>query len=218
MPEDLPMYGRADRVEQHGGEVRIIDLKTGWGRPTELRPSHRRQLLVYAFLWNALHGAWPKEAAIQRLDGSRLTLAIDPEEAKSVADELLAQREKFNSALERVESTWSLASPSAEACQYCDYKVTCPEFFGQVAEAWGWYRRHLLGIVSAVTPIGEVSRLDLDVEAGNVGPDTPTARLIGAPFALVPDVGARVAIVDALPTPTPTEFRVAWDSQICVWS
>lgn len=216
-PPDIPLYGRADRVEQRDGRTRIIDLKSGWTRAHELRPSHRRQLLIYAYLWHALHGEWPTEGTIQRLDGSRMTLEVDPAEAEALAQELFAQRETFNSAVASEDPIWSLASPSAESCQYCDFKAACPAFFEETTETWGWYRKHAIGPISEVAQVGVAFRLDIDVEAGNLPSGVGVARVLGIPVAVAPSTGARVAIVDALPTPVPGELRVGWDSQIYVW-
>ncbi|MGH7718796.1 MAG: RecB family exonuclease [Gemmatimonadaceae bacterium] len=217
-PEDIPLHGRADRVEREAGETRIVDLKSGSSRPPELRPVHRRQLLIYCYLWHALHGEWPKEAAIQRLDGSRMTLEVDPAEAKAIAETLLEQREGFNSSVEGPGSVWELGSPSPESCQYCDFKGVCPAFLASTREAWGWYRRHVLGIVSEVARMDSITRLDIAVEAGNLSPDIDRAGVVGVPVDIAPLKGARVAVVDALPTPVPSELRVGWDSHLCTWS
>ncbi len=216
-PPEIPLHGRVDRVEHENGNARIVDLKSGWARPQELRPSHRRQLLLYAYLWHALHGEWPAEAAIQRLDGSRMTIDVEPAEAEALAEELLEQREAFNAALATTGSVWRLASPSAESCQYCDFKTVCPAFFEEATESWGCYRRHLLGRITAVAEAGVATRLDIEVDAGNLPGGTGTARVIGVPGDAAPDLGARVAVVDALPTPVPGELRIAWDSLLYVW-
>lgn len=95
-PDGIPLHGRADRVERHGNEVDIVDLKTGWTLGDELKPAHRQQLLAYAYLWHATHNEWPTTASIQRLDGTRLSFLVDPNEAEAAAAELISALNVFN--------------------------------------------------------------------------------------------------------------------------
>jgi hypothetical protein len=216
-PDGIPLRGQPDRVEASSEGPRLVDLKSGWTVGDELRPAHRRQLLTYSFLWHAVHGEWPASACIQRLDGARIPLEVDPEEAKAVVAELIEMRDQFNASLVSTSSTWQLASPSPDACLHCDFKGVCPAFFEQVGEDWGYYRRHVLGTVSAVQADGERARVDISTEAGNLVTNIAHARVVGLPTAHVPNPGARVSLVDALPTPVSGELRVGWDSAIEAW-
>jgi RecB family exonuclease len=67
----LPLAGRIDRVEFTDRGVQIIDLKTGTDPAGGMRPEHRRQLLLYAYLWAKTRGEWPTKAAIESLGGRR---------------------------------------------------------------------------------------------------------------------------------------------------
>lgn len=215
-PEGVPLYGRADRVERNGSEIDIVDLKTGWTLPEELKPAHRRQLLVYAYLWHAVHGEWPRRASIQRLDGRRLTFDVDPREAECVAADLVRDLDAYNLRVEQRVAANELASPSAESCRYCEGRAVCTSFFDAVSPEWGWLRKSILGNVVDVTCARDIARVDVALEAGNVA-DFGTAHVINVPVACAPDTGARVAVIDAIGGRGP-DLRLAWDSVICSWT
>jgi RecB family exonuclease len=215
-PEGIPLHGRADRVEKRGSNVELIDLKTGWTLPDELKPSHRRQLLAYAYLWHVVYGEWPQTASIQRLDGTRLSFNVDPAEAESVAAELVRALDLFNSQVSSGRAPLALASPSPTTCRYCAYRPTCRAFFNAVTDEWAWYRKSCLGTVTSVVDGRDPTRLDLDVRASNMG--ISQVSLINVPRDLAPAVGAIIAVVDAVPTRVEGDLRLAWDSTICAWT
>jgi RecB family exonuclease len=214
-PDGVPLQGRADRVETSADGVELVDLKTGWTLPEELKPAHRQQLLAYAYLWHATHGVWPRRASIQRLDGTRLTFDVDPTEAEGAAAELIGALEKFNRDVEGGASR-ALASPSPESCRYCPYRPACRPFFESVNEEWGWYRKSCLGIVTEIVGGRDAMRLELDLQGGNTS--TSVANLVNVPRQLAPATGTVVAVVDAVPTRVEGDLRLVWDSTICTWS
>jgi hypothetical protein len=215
-PKGVPLHGRADRVETHRSGTEIVDLKTGWALPEELSPAHRRQLLAYAYLWHAVHGDWPTRASIQRLDGVRMTIEVDPTEAEEVAAELVRAVDAFNRRVASDPSRLALASPSPTSCRYCAYRPACRPFFRAVREAWGWYRASCLGTVTSTKSAREQLRVVLDVQEGNVR--SRTISLINVPRELEPARGSTLAVVGALPTRLETDFRVAWNTTLCVWA
>jgi hypothetical protein len=216
-PEGVPLVGRADRVEHRDGEVELVDLKSGWTVDEEIRPAHRRQLLLYAFLWHAIYDEWPRRISIQRLDGQRATLDVDLGDAQRLASEVLAQLAAYNRQASGGDEAEPLASPSAEACAHCDYRLVCLAFFRALSESWGWYRRSLLGEVVGTTEVDALGVLEVALEASNLAPEIEVARVLGVPSSLTPALGARIAVVDATPTPIPQDVRAAWDTRILVW-
>jgi RecB family exonuclease len=214
--DGLSLHGRADRVETVGSEVELVDLKTGWTLPDELKPAHRRQLLAYAYLWHAVHGEWPRTASVQRLDGTRLSFNVDAAEAEAVAAELVGALDTFNSHVSSGGAPLSFASPSPANCRYCVYRPTCRAFFGAVTHEWAWYRKSCLGTVTSVIDGRDPTRVDLDVQAGNIG--SSEVSLINVPRDLAPSVSTIVAVVDAVPTRIERDLRLAWDSTLCAWT
>lgn len=215
-PDGVPLHGRADRVERSSAGVDLVDLKTGWTLPPELKPAHRRQLLAYAFLWHAVHDEWPRTASVQRLDGERLTFEIDPGEAEAVAAELVGALDAYNARVATRPDPSELATPSADACAFCSYRVACRPFFLAVSVEWSWYRKNVIGRVKDVIAGRGVSRVEVAVEAGNV--EVSQVSVINVPPALTPNRGDLIAVVDASPTRVSTDLRLAWDSAVCVWA
>jgi hypothetical protein len=212
------LFGRPDRVEiADDGSVEVIDLKSGWALPDEMKPQHRRQLLSYAFLWHAEHGVWPALATIQRLDGSRLTIVVDPSEAKDVARELTTAVDDYNAAIADAVTADRIASPNAESCALCEFRVACGPFFSALREEWGWYRRFALGRVVRVIPAAGSAVVELSATSTNLVGEPETVRVLGVPRDCTPAVGSTIAIANAIPARTVSDIRLAWDSEIVVW-
>jgi hypothetical protein len=66
----LALVGRVDRIERSSKDVELVDLKSGWGADDDIRPAHRRQLLIYAYLWQAMSGNWPTKVSVNVSMGS----------------------------------------------------------------------------------------------------------------------------------------------------
>jgi PD-(D/E)XK nuclease superfamily len=213
----LALVGRVDRIERSNGDVELVDLKSGWTIEGEIRPAHHRQLLLYAYLWRTLSGDWPARVSIQRLDGLRSTLDVDPREAEETAADLLARLADYNRRVAAGEPPEALALPSGDSCTHCDYRPTCLPFFRALDKNWGWYRRALLGRVVGRAKVGEFGVLEVAVEASNLDPDMEVARALGLPSGLMPSLGSRIAIVDAISTAAPRDVRVVWETQLQLW-
>jgi hypothetical protein len=216
-PPGVPLLGRPDRVERGPGGLSIIDFKSGWSVDDEMRPSHRRQLLLYAYLWHETHGEWPTRGVIQKIDGTRLVLEITPSEACEVAEELLALVAAYNQAVEH-SAVWELGSPSDEACKYCDYRPACRRFFETTGPEWEWYTKDLIGEVVSIDSFGVCMRLGMRPIASNVEEPGDMLTILDVPATVAVEIGEVIAISGALPTPVPTDLRVAWQTSMWSWS
>lgn len=214
-PDGVPLHGRADRVERHAGGVNLVDLKTGWTLPDELKPAHRQQLLTYAFLWHAVHGEWPRTASIQRLDGERLTFEVDPDEAESVASALIRALQSYNQHVSEKTPAHQLATPSPDACQFCSYRAACRPFFLAITPEWPSYRKSFVGRVMRVAFGRVTNRIEISVDQGNVV--LSQVNLINVPPALTPAEGDVLVVVDAFPTRGEDDLRLGWESVVCTW-
>jgi hypothetical protein len=212
------LFGRPDRVEiSDDGAVEIIDLQSGWSLPDEMKPEHRRQLLAYAFLWHAEHGIWPALATIQRLDGSRLTIEVNLAEAEAVARELTSAVDDYNAAIADATTAERIASPKAETCELCEFRVACSPFFSALREEWGWYRRFALGRVVRVIQAAGSAVIELSATSTNLASESETVRVLGVPPDCAPAEGSTIAVANAIPARTVSDMRLAWDSEILVW-
>jgi PD-(D/E)XK nuclease superfamily len=214
-PENVPLEGRVDRAEQIGEDVELVDLKTGWSLREELDPKHRRQLLVYAYLWHAKYGVWPRRASVQRLSGARLTFEVDPAEAEAVASELVRARATYNERVEDRVTALQLASPSDTSCQHCDFRSMCPAFFDAINPSWPWHRKSCLGHVVRTTRSRQAVRVDLSVVAGNLGGREVALLNVAEEEAL--SRGDLVSVVDADPTRQAQALRCDGETRLTVW-
>jgi hypothetical protein len=205
-----PIAGRPDRVELRADGAHLIDLKSGSIEAGLVPDRYRRQLLVYAYLWHSLHGAWPVEAEIRTLDGRRHPVEVDREEAGLLVSDLLARRLAFNEAA--ATEAWQLGTPSADTCEHCPYVAACPRFFEAIDEGWGWYRRSLVGV--AISTEGEIK---VEVEAGNlVMGQAADARVLASGVAA--EAGETLAVTGTRPTGASAEVRLEWNSVVYSWT
>jgi CRISPR/Cas system-associated exonuclease Cas4 (RecB family) len=213
----LRLTGKPDRVERSVAGVRIIDLKTGRQTQAEVLPQQRRQLLIYAYLWARAHGEWPTTAGVERSGGNRLLFSIDPSEAERAAIDAERLLDGFNEKVDKGVTEAALASPSSESCGKCSFRAVCAPFFRSLSQSWGWHLIQVLGRVSAVEEFPPHWVVTIDCEL----PSEWSQRLLrvrGWPEAHLPKVGARLGIVDAVPSARTGEATLTWETQVGTWA
>jgi RecB family exonuclease len=132
------LRGRAD-VIRRSPEPEIEDYKTGSlfeAGTDEVKPTYRRQMLLYAVLEHEATGVWPKSATLVPLQGERISIEINPDEASAAAEEALRALDEYNSAVDRGVDAIDLAAPSPSACRFCPYAIECPAFWLSAGPLW----------------------------------------------------------------------------------
>jgi hypothetical protein len=182
--DDLGWYGKADllRVSAAGdpsSDSEIIDFKTG-----APKSDHALQLRVYALLWARDRRQNPTGRPVQRLTvlypsgPVEVSAPTTDEELEAIAQEVSARTAKAREAVERHPPE---ASPSREACEWCDVRHMCPPYWTAATRAlitslperarsqvdvsvqvlgkqgaWSWTARvHELGALSSDLSVGE---------------------------------------------------------------
>ena len=170
---DGAISGRVDLVLETADGVEIIDYKTGELSEPEnqtsaepcLKSAYKRQLLMYAYLYQQRFGQWPVRVTAQKTDGSQsFSFSPDQSEAAMLAHEALELLDRFN----RDAKAGSLqATPSPEACRNCPFKAACPSFFNAAGPDWDLgHRFSVKGQIASMTPATGLGILD--GTAGNV--------------------------------------------------
>ncbi len=203
------LHGRPDRVEQVGSLLRVVDMKTGLAQK-DIRPTQRRQLLLYAYLVRQQLGRWPDEVAIEDVAGRRLVEAVRPAEATAAVQEAVTAVREFNDTLAHTPSLHALATPSAEGCRYCPFRVVCWPFWQAVRQDWR-LPPSFAGVVQETRQ--HVHRLLLHVEAPGWTAGK-SVTILGA-HTLV-ETGQAVGLVDAAPAGI-DQVRVRWQTQLVPW-
>lgn len=209
------IVGRADRVEFTEKGIRIIDYKTTniTGEDGEIRPEYKRQLQIYCFLWSVQRKEWPASAAVQDLLGRTVEVPVDRHEAQAIAESAVSSLRTYNAQVGKEVPPESLARPSSETCNHCPYKGACAAFQDAIDESWGWYKKCLSGAIQDQTATSS-GYIYVRVERGNLNPTISTARLyLGESANYLPN-GARLTIIDALPTASKGHLKSNWETQI----
>jgi hypothetical protein len=203
------LHGRPDRIEQAGRHLRVVDFKTGSGQ-TDLRPSQRRQLLLYAYLVHRQLGRWPNEIAVEDAAGRRIVEPVQPAEVDAVVQEAVAAVHEFNDSLLRGPSMANIASPAADACRQCAFRAACGPFWQELDPDW-----QLLACLAGLMQEEQKypRRLVLRVEA----PKWMAGRRVSVlGYSGVAEEAQIVAVVDASPAGT-DQVRIRWYTQLVPW-
>jgi hypothetical protein len=168
------LHGRADVIRRLP-EPEIEDYKTGSLLDADtgaIKESYRTQMMLYAVLEHESSGVWPKRATLVPLEGSPITIDIDPAAATAAAEAAVAQLGTFNDHVEQGTPVDQLAAPSPDACRFCGYAIQCPAFWSSAST--GWRDEAIIAVAGQISD-REESRLStfsakVDSVAGSLGP------------------------------------------------
>ena len=124
----LRLRGYVDRLDvAPGGELRVVDYKTGRAPRPEYAGGALFQMRFYALVLWRLRGVVPRRLQLVYL-GSGEVLSHDPDERELLAVErkLLALWE----AIRRATATGDWRPRPGRLCDWCDHRAVCPEFGG----------------------------------------------------------------------------------------
>jgi putative RecB family exonuclease len=124
----LRLRGYIDRLDvAPGGEIRIVDYKTGRAPREAYEASALFQMRFYALVIWRLRGQVPRLLQLMYLaEGEVLRYAPD-------ASDLLATERKVAAlwqAIERAGATGDWRPRPSRLCDWCNHKALCPEFGG----------------------------------------------------------------------------------------
>ena len=128
LPSGLRLRGYIDRLDvAPGGEMRIVDYKTGGSPPPEFEARALFQMRFYALtLWRA-QGQVPKLLQLMYLGNGEI-VSYEPDEADLLATErkVLALWQAIERA--RVNRDWR--PRPGRICDWCAHQAICPAFGG----------------------------------------------------------------------------------------
>jgi putative RecB family exonuclease len=126
--DGLTLRGYVDRLDlTPGGEMRVVDYKTGRS-PSELFEAKALfQMKFYALVLWRLHGRVPRMLQLVYLGNSEI-VRYSPDE-----DELLAVERKLKAlwhAIETAAQTGDWRPSKSRLCDWCDHRALCPAWGG----------------------------------------------------------------------------------------
>jgi putative RecB family exonuclease len=124
----LQLRGYIDRLDvAPGGEIRIVDYKTGTAPPAEFEARALFQMKFYALvLWRA-QGCLPRLLQLMYLGNGEI-VRYQPDEADLRATE--RKVEALWQAIERAAATRDWRPRPGRLCDWCAHKAICPAFGG----------------------------------------------------------------------------------------
>jgi hypothetical protein len=135
LDDSIALRGRPDRVVYDGQMFDVVDLKSGPSEP-EVTEAFRRQLTLYAHLIARHTGLTPRLIVIESVAGDRASEPVSLDDIRAVVDTYRADVSRFSEMCSHADVFVKSASPGVDNCRYCDFRVTCPAFWGSLSETW----------------------------------------------------------------------------------
>ncbi len=120
----------------------IRDYKSGAifdhtvGIPPVVKEAYQDQLKLYAALYHDSVGMWPAHLEIVPLAGQAIEVPFEPAQSTALFGDATALRSRVNARIAEDGDIGSdLASPSAEACQFCPYRPGCRAYLDLITRS-----------------------------------------------------------------------------------
>lgn len=168
------LLGRPDVVRSD----EVVDYKSGAivehdaaTQTDVVKAAYIRQLRIYGFLVRQNLGWWPKRGVLLPLGGAGVEVELEPAECEREASEAVALLDVYNGKARSGAAPWEFASPSAQSCRWCAYKLICPAFWQSATRDWSGQldgaavEGPLVGAPSAIHA-GAARAIAVDVRAG----------------------------------------------------
>lgn len=130
--EQFTIRGFVDRIDRTpGGDIRIVDYKTGKAPGARFEAKAMFQMRFYALAWWRMTGDIPRLLQLMYL-GSSDILKYEPNEADLLATEskILAVRSAINEAAR----SGTFAPTTSKLCDWCAHRALCPAWGGVLPE------------------------------------------------------------------------------------
>lgn len=125
---DLHIKGRPDRVDIIGGELVIIDFKTG--DLAQLEENAAVQLKAYAKIYQLLFTKWPDALAVLDKNGNMTKIGFNHEECEGIIAQMVSFHKNINSVVSKTglsdnNKSKILARPGIKTCNFCNFRPGC---------------------------------------------------------------------------------------------
>ena len=173
---DSLVRGTIDTViREEGTGIILQDYKSGSivelgnGEKLNYRESYQTQMKMYAGLYAEKFGEWPAYLELVSLTGERQGVPFTEIDCSTLLDEAKATLSWINETIENNPSSSLpsiLASPSREACAFCQFRPGCESYLLMVEELGeGQWPIDVIGMVESVKRLGN-SKMMLSLASG----------------------------------------------------
>lgn len=225
---DQLLFGRADYLDV--ATRTVVDYKSGFVRSADaeaITDSEQRQLRFYGNL--ALeNGLSVVRGVIIRATGVAPELRFTPAEAQAEADAARAVLRSYNDAAAQGATFEALATPSMNACAYCDCISFCERFWSAAEPSWRQAcGAHVEGVVQGTSTLNSMGaqlvQLRLTKTRGTADRGDATVEQVPTSWlqiggASVPVVGQVTRAVDCRPVEQRPGVLRADKTTAAVWS
>jgi len=133
--DEIRLRGTPDRVVFFDESFVVFDLKTGF-KIHEMTDSHRRQLLLYAYLISSDTHKKPASIIVLTADGQMLKEEISESDVDECIDDFKSRTSQYISNIKKGSVNSSIATPQPSVCVHCDYRAVCESYWVDNAPEW----------------------------------------------------------------------------------
>lgn len=140
---DGKLVGQPDLVEGNT----IVDYKSGaifddTVDGPSIKAGYARQLRIYGFLVGTSLGKWPTRGVLLPMLGAKAEIELTRDECRAEAENAVNLLDITNRRLATAREPSQLASPSADACGRCPYRIMCSAYWDSVSPAFAADKRY----------------------------------------------------------------------------
>lgn len=139
---DGKVVGKIDLVKESDAGIEIVEYKTG-PLTDDLSSGGAKheyviQVKMYAALYHAKHGEWPKKLTLAGINQVRISIDVDSEECGKLLQEASKNLADINELIRSGLQPRDFAQPSPETCKYCLFRPACSKYWEarKVGENW----------------------------------------------------------------------------------
>jgi len=160
----------------------IVDYKSGAimeadgsAQADTVNAGYVRQLRIYGFLVKGALGWWPQRGVLLPLAGPGVEVTLNPDQCTREAIEAVAILDQYNAKVLGAKWPDELASPTADNCKWCPFKLICPAFWHVATATWsgqldGAAVEGVIGEPPRAIHAGDAIALSVNVQSGTEVP------------------------------------------------
>jgi len=101
-----------------------------------VKETYIRQLRLYGRLVEEHLGVSPTKGILLPMQGTPVEVSLNRQDCAVESEKAVRLLDSYNAQLQCISTASNLATPSPQACRWCQYKAICPAFWDNMTEEW----------------------------------------------------------------------------------
>jgi hypothetical protein len=101
-----------------------------------VKETYIRQLRLYGRLVEEHLGLSPTKGILLPMQGAPVEVSLNRQDCAVESEKAVRLLDSYNAQLHCISTASNLATPSPQACRWCQYKAICPAFWDSMTQGW----------------------------------------------------------------------------------